>query len=121
MAAFPCKKCKIDLVDRIEEATASIRSMLDLEGELPEEFVLAGRCPECRESYSFDGDMFTHYMNTKMIEETDVDPDLQEAIKTEAVFLTKEEAEYLNTLIKEERFDEVDKFLQELVDRDEEE
>ncbi len=111
MVMFPCSNCGEDLIENIEHVVISLKHLLSVEEETPESYTLTGACPDCRESYCFDGAMFSHYMDTK-IDDTTIDLEEDELLHTGAIVLNAEEQDHLDQLIKEERFDEIDEFLQ---------
>ena len=67
MSGFYCKTCDFDLslkVDLLARAVIADYS----EDDPPEELSLDGTCSECGDVYSFDGEMFTHFVLTKVQE-----------------------------------------------------
>ncbi len=115
MVNFPCSNCGEELIDNIDQAIVSLKILLDMEENTPESYTLTGACPNCKESYCFDGAMFSHYMDTK-IDNALLDSDDRELLETNAVILTPEEQKHLDQLIKEEKFDEINEFLQDITE-----
>lgn len=114
MANFPCKECKLDL-DPVVNFFVKIQQEEGAEdiGELE----LSGICPSCSEPYSFSGKMFSHLMNTRIREGA---PGLDEITFSRVIELSDEEADTIERLQQEEKFDELDRFIKSLMAAEEE-
>ena len=109
MANFPCKECKLDL-DPVVNFFVKIQQEEQVEdvGELE----LSGICPGCSETYSFSGKMFSHLMNTRIKEGA---KGLDEITFSRVIELTDAEADIIDRLQDEERFDELASFMKSLM------
>lgn len=109
MANFPCKKCGFDL-DPVVNFFVKIQQEEQVEdvGEIE----LSSTCPSCSKPFSFGGKMFSHLMNTRIREGAE---GLGEIIFGEVIELSDEDAVAIETLQKEEKLDELERFIRSLM------
>jgi len=109
MANFPCKECKLDL-DPVVNFFVRIQQEEKVEdvGEIE----LSGFCPRCSETFSLSGKMFSHLMNTRIKEGA---KGLDEIAFKTVIELSDEDAAIIDMLQEEERFDELEEFMQSLM------
>ena len=106
MANFPCKECKLDL-DPVVNFFVKIQQEEKVKdiGEIE----LSGNCPCCSEPYSLSGRMFSHLMNIRIKEGAE---GLDEIAFGRIIELSEEETATIDRLQEEEKFDELDSFIQ---------
>jgi hypothetical protein len=112
MANFPCKGCKLDL-DPVVNFFVRIQQEEKVEdiGEIE----LSGFCPRCSETFSLSGKMFSHLVNTRVKEGAE---GLDEITFSSVIELSDEDAETIERLRREEKFDELEIFMQLLLATD---
>ncbi len=108
MANFPCKGCNFDL-DPVVNFFVKIQQEEKVEDI--GEFELSGICPRCSGTYSFGGKMFSYLMNTRIKEGA---KGLDEITFSRIIELSDEDSAAIDKLQEEERFDELDSFIQSL-------
>ena len=106
MANFPCKECKLDL-----DPVVNFFVKIQQEEEVKDigAIELSGLCPRCSEPYSFSGKMFSHLMNTRIKEGA---KGLDDITFNTIIEFSEEDSVIIDRLQEEERFDELEKFIQ---------
>ena len=109
MTVFPCKNCDNELDSIINFFAKTVRE----EGfsEDLKEVKLSGHCPKCEAEFSFGGKMFAHILATRATEGWDVGD-----VGTNGfIDLNEEESVIVDMLIEEERYDELEAFIRNLL------
>jgi len=106
MANFPCTECELDLDPIVNffvriQQEEQVKDVGDIE--------LSGFCPRCSETFSLSGKMFSHLVNTRINEGS---KGLDEITFNTVIELSEEDSATIEKLQKEEKFDELERFIQ---------
>jgi hypothetical protein len=114
MPGFACQHCGFDLSLRVDLLAVAVKAEYP-ENDLPTDLSAEGICEECGKPFVFEGEMFTHYVVSK-IEEEVISPETENYAILEFE-VSDEELKEFQELLGEGNKEKLEEFMRRLVFR----
>jgi len=112
MPGFSCKHCGFDLSLRVDLLALSVKAEYP-ENDFPTDLSVEGVCEGCGRPFLFEGEMFTHFIVSK-VEEDLIHPDTEKYAILEFE-VSEEELEIFHKLLEEGNKEKLEEFMRQLL------
>ena len=117
MSGFHCKNCGFDLSLRMDLLARTVQADHS-DGDYPEDLSVQGACDKCGHRFNYSGELFTHWLVTKAVEDV-INPEADKYAILEFT-ISKEEVEEFQKLIDADDKPGIDEFIRDLLNREKE-
>ena len=114
MPGFTCKHCGFDLSLRMDLLALSVKAEYP-ENDFPSDLSVEGICESCGKPFLFEGEMFTHFIVSK-VEEDIINPATEDYAILE-FDVSEEELVVFQKLLKEGNKEKLEEFVRRLLYR----